>query len=497
MKSKLVLNQAKLAEASLQHLTCNLLPSPIRIEMLEGREHLVVPMVMLTEGVHHGSSGPIFYTAEEISKATETWNHRPVVVYHPEVNGKGVSACDPAIVNSRKVGTIFNTKADKGRLKAEAWIDKSRVNNVDERILPAITKNEMMEVSTGLYLNIEESKGKWNEEDYDGIARNFRPDHLAILPDQIGACSIADGAGLLRNKQNEPGFGELKSILNKLGLGKLIGNEMSYGNIQTVLQSLIRKKFNFNAESGPWIWIADIYSNFFVYEKEAKLFRLGYSASETGVSLSEETPVEVRRVTEYRTVEGAFVGNLDQTDKTTKHMDKTKVVNEIIVANAGWSEANRAALLAMDEKQLTCIQNGVKPAPAAPPEAPAAPANVVHMPEQKTATTNVNQPAKEVSEDEYLATLPPRAREIYRNQVNADASEKTRLVSVITANKANKLTKENLEKLDVVTLKGIADSLQPAATVYNYAGMAPVSIPGAQVQPALEPPVINYAGAKK
>jgi hypothetical protein len=34
---------------------------------------------------------------------------------------------------------------------------------------------------------------------YVGIARNHRPDHLAILPDLKGSCSIADGAGLCRN----------------------------------------------------------------------------------------------------------------------------------------------------------------------------------------------------------------------------------------------------------------------------------------------------------
>lgn len=33
----------------------------------------------------------------------------------------------------------------------------------------------------------------------DAVARNHRPDHLAILPDQVGACSLADGAGLIRN----------------------------------------------------------------------------------------------------------------------------------------------------------------------------------------------------------------------------------------------------------------------------------------------------------
>ena len=43
--------------------------------------------------------------------------------------------------------------------------------------------------------------GDWNGKAYVGIARNYRPDHLAILPDMKGACSIADGAGLCRNHE--------------------------------------------------------------------------------------------------------------------------------------------------------------------------------------------------------------------------------------------------------------------------------------------------------
>jgi hypothetical protein len=35
---------------------------------------------------------------------------------------------------------------------------------------------------------------------YNFVARNYRPDHLAILPDQRGACSIEDGCGLNTNR---------------------------------------------------------------------------------------------------------------------------------------------------------------------------------------------------------------------------------------------------------------------------------------------------------
>jgi hypothetical protein len=53
-------------------------------EILDGREYLVVPMVMILEGVHDGSSGKIYYPKEELQKTPKIWNMKPIVVNHPE-----------------------------------------------------------------------------------------------------------------------------------------------------------------------------------------------------------------------------------------------------------------------------------------------------------------------------------------------------------------------------------------------------------------------------
>lgn len=176
--------------------------SALRDEVLEGRSYCVAPMVMLTEGVHTGSQGALYYPKDELSKTPVVWNHKPIVVYHPEINGQGVSACSPEIVENQKVGIIFNTVFD-GKLRAEAWFDKEKLPKVDNRIWEAIQKNEMVELSTGLFTDNTKTPGSWNGEAYDAIAKNYRPDHLAILPDRIGACSIADGAGLLQLNEEE------------------------------------------------------------------------------------------------------------------------------------------------------------------------------------------------------------------------------------------------------------------------------------------------------
>src|SRR6266567_367968 len=129
------------------HLICNLLPAGCRLDSLEGREYTVVPMIILTEGVHNGTQGLLYYPKEELAKTPAAWNHKPIVVYHPSINGEGVSACDPTILSSRKVGVMLNTKWEKGRLKSEAWIEKDRANKVDDRIMTAVEAKEMMELS--------------------------------------------------------------------------------------------------------------------------------------------------------------------------------------------------------------------------------------------------------------------------------------------------------------------------------------------------------------
>ena len=54
----------------------------VRYDEMEGRPFLVAPMIMLTEGVHNGSRGPLFYPKEELKKVPAVWNHKPIVVYH-------------------------------------------------------------------------------------------------------------------------------------------------------------------------------------------------------------------------------------------------------------------------------------------------------------------------------------------------------------------------------------------------------------------------------
>jgi hypothetical protein len=165
----------------------------IPISQLEGRDHYVVPTVMIKVGTFTGSSGAVHYTMEALRSSVNQWNGKPVVVYHPSM-ADGSYANSPRIFNKQKIGLIFNTRMVGDKLKADAWIDVQRVASVDNRVHRAIVSKRPMEVSTGLVVEFMQNQAQ------SRIAQRLIPDHLAVLPDQIGACSMADGAGLIVNE---------------------------------------------------------------------------------------------------------------------------------------------------------------------------------------------------------------------------------------------------------------------------------------------------------
>jgi hypothetical protein len=179
-------------------------------------------------------------------------------------------------------------------------------------------------------------------------------------------------------------------------------------------------------------------------------------------------------------------------------MDKTKIVDSIIASKtAGWSEAERPVLMAMNEAQLTTIQKGaitVAPAPAAPAPAPVtnaqpapapAPAPAVAPPAPVTTTTNAAPQAPQTME-QYIASAPAPIREVLNQSIASYNAEKTQLIENITKNPRNVFTKEDLGNRPLGELRGLAAlaAQGPAQNQVmggypNYAGMAPAPVENA------------------
>lgn len=170
-----------------------------------GKAYLVSPVVAIAEGILNG----LLYKASEFGKYLPTWELRPVPIGHPQRNGEYVSVNSVDVMETEVIGDFRNISVDNNRLKGEIWIDLEKVAKIGEAALAIAERlraGNPVEVSTGLFADVEETTGVWDGKPFDGIARNIRPDHLALLPHEIGACSWEDGCGVPRVNKGEPAY---------------------------------------------------------------------------------------------------------------------------------------------------------------------------------------------------------------------------------------------------------------------------------------------------
>jgi len=434
-----------------QQIVSNITPIVRNDRMME-KDYLVVPMVMMVEGVLAGNCGPIMYPFEEMAQIPHIWNSKPVVVYHPETNGVHGSACTPEELTVRSIGTIMNTKAEDGKLKAEAWIDPERVAKVDERILEAIQNQQTLELSTGLYMDVQEVEGEFNGVEYTGIASNFRPDHLAVLPDMEGACSVKDGAGFIRVNM------------------KFTKNELSNNDIRSQLARLVQD----SSPDGEWAYVEDVYDSYFIYERENKLYKQEYKVEDDVVDLV-GLPTEVVRKMTYEVINEV---------KGNRMKKKEKLVEEIISnENIRFDESDRETLMAMNEDALE------KMIPEIKEDAPAQPEEIQNAAEEgaKEIKPTVN---KKTPED-YLKELPKDVQAVLNHGLVTYNKQKAELIETIVGNDRNLFSKEYLQSKDIQELQAIANLAAPVTneedTRFDYSGQAPVTVNTTDEEPLALP----------
>lgn len=417
----------------------------VRTDFIDGVEYWVAPMVMGVEGVLNGSQGPLFYPEDEWSKNPSLWDCKPIVVNHPEIDGQFVSACSPEMLSKQQVGMILNTTWD-GRLSAEAWIDKKKVAKVSEKVKNALENCEKMEVSTGLFTENEAKSGVFKGKKYTGIARNLVPDHLAILPDEVGACSNADGAGLMVNKER-----------------LFCANKLSFSAIRSKLYDALREKYRKPMSvtsplmSPDWYgYIEDVYDDFLVFcTSSDQLYKIGYKvSSKDAVTLvGKEVPVD--RIISYKETKTPSVNG-------EKTMTKAERVTKIIAANAGWGEEDREFLMELPDTRFHSVEKGAlgfqpqvdeksvqQQQATSPVQQP-----VVQPVQQQAAPQQVAN--QQMTLAQYIQNAPPEIREVLTANMNSHNKLKADLVNQIVANKRNSFTKEYLMTLNADVLQGLA-----------------------------------------
>lgn len=378
-----------------------------REELLEGRPHLVVPVVALVVGVHAGSGGPVFYSAEQLAAFAVAWNGEPVTLRHPRIDNQYVSANSPEALERFGIGRVFGTSFSDNKLRAELWIDIAKAEALIPTVLDSLRAGNMMEVSTGLFSDCDNIPGIWNGEQYTGSVMNIRPDHIALLPDETGACSIADGCGVRANenkvakKEKRMGI-KLNRLYKAMKRATLFENEISLDEVRSQVYDFVNA-----LDTSEYInYVVEILGGHFIYQvvrRQAEgdvaapisvMYRRSYSVAEadgvTKVTVADD-PTQVQQKTEYVPVASVPAvpppgpaANDETKNNTNKEVEvnRKEIIDNIIACSCTpYAEADRAGLEKLDDAMLNKVEEQrlktleIKNAqPSAPPVAPPAPA---------------------------------------------------------------------------------------------------------------------------
>lgn len=434
----------------------------------EGKDYLIVPVTMMVEGVHNGNHGPIFHGIDELGKIPASWDGMPIVVNHPEADGVAVSANSPEVLEEYAVGKVFGTFVDDMKLKAKAWIEELKLNDLCPEALEKINNGDPLEVSVGVFTEDIEEEGEWNGEAYTRIATNHRPDHLAILPDAVGACSLKDGCGLGINI--DKATQEMFKTIRKSGFSVLeIGNHKATG-YREKMDAVYATLQGMN-KNDAYHYLEEMYDGNLIYSKSTKegvkMYKQDYTFESGKIELVGD-PVEVRRKVDY-------VVNINNNQKKEVKMAESctpcvkKKVDELIANSQGrWTEDNRVFLETLEETVLDKLVP-----------------QVITKEVIKEKEVQVNVLSKE---DQDALTAYKAEQKAKREQ----------LIKDIQANSSKELwPDEALNGMDDKTLKRVFDSVKKEDIDYSINGAATVVVKASDEIEPLPPTGIKFNEPKK
>lgn len=509
---------------TMETVVANLSGGNMRRESVNNRDFLVAPLSLIVPGVLDGSKGPLLYRLEDLKHNVSAWNGIPLTVDHPSVDGMFVSSKYPGVLDKVGIGHVQNAKIND-KLVAEGWFDLEKTKRVEPRIINALENGRPVELSTGVFTDNEKAKpgATHNGRSYWAVAKNFQPDHVAILPDKVGACSVNDGCGVIVNEGTEKGMFEFfRNIFSQLN-NQQVDNEQSHTSIRMNLSRLLDKRFGMDPET----FVVDVFDDSVIYRRNDTLYRLPYTVDGETIVLSDEAPVEVQRVVSFEPV-----SNEDQSK-----MSKKEMVDGLIANCDCWTEEDRETLNSFTEEKLKKLQAPIEKAKKE--EAVANAARQGFQDQQgdrhffneefgkwevkKEATNNEGRETKEGDEknngkphkepmtaNEWLDSAPPEIRSVFENAMKTEQKEKDGIIDKLTSNLEGDKKKAAVERLKNRSLQSLRedaelfDAIQPArkpqASAQQFRGAAappPTGNTGSQVaneqDEVLPVPTIDWA----
>lgn len=317
-------------------IRCSSTPSLYRYDKLEGRKHLVIPVVMLVgDKVIQAANAPTpeLVTLDCLQKSfLQSFNGRPIVPYHPKKGKRFVSANSPDVFTEARLGTIFSTLLNGNNLGCEGWLDIDRANEIGgdaQLAVERIENGETIDISVGVYHDSIVVNGKTPDgQEYGAIWTEIYGDHLALLPASEGACSQEIGCGAprvaelaqlaaaqeneeLAMDQNKP-ITFLSRLLSKLRPSMIFDDGDSDGDLRRMLVKEMRTidpAFDYILDGCIYREASSfIYMTYVImggsYTSQVKFWRRTYSLSSDGKSVTiNDDAVEVKSKEVWETVE--------------------------------------------------------------------------------------------------------------------------------------------------------------------------------------------------
>lgn len=443
----------------------------IREETFQGDNYIVVPVTMMVQGVHSGSHGAILHTADELGKYPQAWDGIPVTIGHPQVEENYVSANSPTVLAEWSCGTIFDTHMEGDKLKAEAWINVDDITSINSNLLQRIKDKEEIEVSVGVFSDEETVGGMHNGESYVGIAYNHRPDHLALLPDETGACSLVDGCGIRVNKNGGTKMFVLnkdneQEVLKAIAKSDFMVNETGFmalrGKAQTTLDNKDGNGFSY--------YLEEMYDNILVFReisynndysnRTVKIYQQGYQENAAGELELTGEAVQVKKEVSYTAVpqinEGAKrkrtkFNNNQNANKMPKDCQVCKDKTSALIANTAtpYTEDDRSWMEALEVNQLDKLEPKT-----IEKEVPGVVTNAQVMAAFKESMK---------TPEDFMKLMPTAMRDQFQSGLEMQTNAKGKMVEAIMANTDEGVwTKEELEVMPTASVTKIYKSVATA-----------------------------------
>jgi hypothetical protein len=476
----------------------------VRNEIKDGRPIMVIPIVALVEGVHSGSGGTAFYPSSEIQKTADLWNGVPLTIPHPTKNGIPISATPLEVQKEFGVGTFENVFFDKGKLKGEGWLDVEKVIDLSSETLVRLKQGETLEVSTGLFSKNDGQEGSWNGEDFKVSVYDFKPNHLAILPNEKGACSVEDGCGVRNNKrcencvvnqtpklkkkmeeyfkQQKGGEVDIDIDINAIKKQGFHINELSHGK----LRDKLREQVNQMDKEGAMHFLREIFNDRFIFEVaefesgKSRLFSQKFSMNnKTDEVKLKGDPMEVREKVEFIPLNNKEIKNSSK----EVFMDRTEQIASLVSNEhlSMFTEADQDFLTNLEEEKFNdfvalgtrlseCKECNDEEFATLKEENSKLKTEKEEL--ETKITANTEKKIEPLTFDEILANATPEDREQWESGKQMYKDEKDKAITSLVANKRNPFSKEVLEKKSLAELK---DLIQLGNIPIDYSGNSPHS----------------------